>query len=614
MSINSTPNYQKKKTILMKKIHISKWVFGICILFFITNSCTDTLDDTPPELVDINRVLNREVVVRNFRSNSYNHLNTGFAGYTAGQLLDAYTDDAFRAGTTISYDWHNGLLSPANNMFANTIWDQYWQGIRKCNLAIQYLPQSRVSELLISQRLISEWLDEVIILRAWYHFELVRHFGPLPFVDNAYGPEFSDWESFTRPTYDQIITRIVEEIDGVIGRGNLPFRWQFSGDYNNINMAVAYALKSRVLLYNASPLNNPGNDQQKWNRAAVAARECLDAIAPYYELLPIEAYGRLFNENYNVLNLEVILRSANNDADVLNNNNGVDLRGLGSPTQSNNAGTVPSQELVDAFELTDGTMPVLSYINSSHTNVVFGGGYNEESGAAPYANRDARFYHAIVFNASSYGRYKGMPAGAPDLTIYTYDGKPFTGFNLNPTSDEENDRRRSTTGYYARKYRSAGYWGTVTGGVNANKIFFRVAEIYLNLAEAQCELGNLEEAMAALNVIRNRAGQPDIQDVPGFSQNRDYLMNRIRNERRVELCFEEHRFYDQRRWNILEQTNKTVSGMRIISSDGTDQGTFSYERIQINIGRNAFSEKYLHLPIPLEEARRLPGLGQPVGY
>ena len=598
----------------MRKIYSINWVLGICLLLFSVNSCTDALDDTPAELVDINRVLSREVIVSSFRSNSYNHLNNAFVNYTSNQLLDAYTDDAFRAGTTVTYDWHNGLLTPANNMFASTMWNQYYQGIRKCNLALEYLPQSRVSELMISQQRIAEWIDEVTLLRAWYHFELIRNFGPLPFFDVAYGPEFEGWADLVRPTYEQITTRIVEEIDLVISRGNLPLRWQSTSEFGNANMAVAYALKSRVLLYNASLLNNPAQDMQKWQQAATASQAAIDAVSGDYWLLPMEEYGRLFNEGQTVLNREVILRSTNNNEGVMNNANGVDLRGLGSATQSANAGAVPSQELVDAFELLDGSLPVVSYNNPNHTSVTFGAAYNEDPGSNPYAGRDARLYHAIVFNGANYGRYKGMPAGEPDLTIYTYEGKPFTGFHDNFTSDEEADRRRSSTGYYGRKYRSAGFWGATTGGTNANKIYFRVAELYLNLAEAHCELGNLPEAMTALNVVRNRAGQPNIQDVPGFVASQEFLMRRIRNERRVEFCFEEHRFYDQRRWNMLAETNQTVTGMRITSSDGTDNGVFSYERVHVNVGRTAFSEKYLRLPIPQEEARRLPGLGQPAGY
>jgi hypothetical protein len=271
---------------------------------------------------------------------------------------------------------------------------------------------------------------------------------------------------------------------------------------------------------------------------------------------------------------------------------------------------VPTQELVDCFELLDGSLPVANY-NADHASPTFNAGYTENEGDDPYANRDARLAYSILFNGGLYGKYKGMGAAEPELTIYTYDGREGTGFNSSPLSQEEADQRRSSTGYYGKKFRSAGFWGAQTGGPNAHRIFFRLAEIYLNLAEAQCEANNLDAAITALNVIRERAGQPRIEDVPGYEKTTDFLRERIRNERRVELCFEGHRFFDQRRWEVLDQTNGVVTGMKIISSDNTDTGLFSYQRVQIDVPRNATADKYLMLPLPTEEARRLEGIGQP---
>ncbi len=597
----------------MRIINNTKWILVFCLLCITGNSCTDILDEAPSDLIYVDKLLNSQAI-GGFRDNSYLNLNRTFHSHFSNQLLDAYTDDGFRAGTGTPYLWHNGLLTPERNMFASTIWAEYWQGIRRTNNALVYIPQSKAPEVRVPKVTLDIWMSEVRLLRAWYYFELIRHFGPVPIVESPIDVEFQDWSTYVRPTYEQVVTWIVQEIDQVIADNKLELRWASSSDYDKLNMAAAYALKSRVLLYNASVLNNPGGDAGKWQRAALSAQQCLDVITPAYQLLPMSQYSRLFFDGVGTLNSEVILRSTINGESLLNENNGVDLRGVGSALQSSNAGTVPTQELVDAFELLDGTLPVASYNNPTRTDVTFNTGYNEAPGSNPYAGRDARLYHAIVFNGSNYGRYKAMPAGAPDIIIYTYDGKPFTGFNSDPLSEQEADVRRSATGYYSRKYRTAGYWGSTAGSGTANKVYFRLAEIYLNLAEAHCELGNLEDAMTALNVVRNRAGQPNIQDVPGFVSSQEFLRHRIRNERRVELCFEDHRFYDQRRWRILAETNHVVSGMRVTSSTGTDAGPFSFQRIHINVTRNANSQKYLALPIPIEEARRLPGLGQPAGY
>ena len=598
----------------MKKLNIFQLKYGVILLFLASVSCQKLLDVVPSDRIELSRLLNRQTNIQEFRNNCYDDINGSLITQSAGQLLDVFTDDAFRAGTGTFYDWHNGLLTPSNGIMTGTIWNSNWQGVRKCNNAIFYMPQSTVTKDQLSDRQINAWLAEVKILRAWYHFQLIRSFGPVPFVDKPFDADFTEWNTLKRPTYDEITTRIVKEIDEVIASGLLPLRWQTSGDYIRINLAVAYALKSEALLYNASLLNNPSGDQAKWQKAATAAQECLTAVGSQYSLLPVNTYDNLYNEAPTILNKEIFLRGNENNAATTNNNNGVDLKALGSTTQNNNCGAVPTQELVDCFELLNGALPVAGYNNADHTSVTFNAGYNENTGTNIYAGRDKRLKSAVVYNGATYGKYKGQVATSPELVIYTYLGKVGTGFNVNTISQLETDKRLSCTGYYNKKYNSASYWGTTAGGTTSQKIFFRLAEIYLNLAEAQCELNNLDGAIAALDVIRLRAGQPAIAAVPGFTKTKDFLMKRIRNERRVELCFEGHRFFDQRRWKILDATNGPVSGMKIASSSGKDTGPFSYERVKIETVRNAVSDKYLVLPIPEDEARKLPGLGQPPAW
>lgn len=594
----------------MKRKNIFQLKLGIILLLFVLSSCEEVLDVIPSDKVSIDRLLNKQTQVQNFRDNCYLNFNKSFTDFSSGQLLETYSDDAFRAGTGSTFDWHNGQLSPTTTFFGKKIWDECWEGIRKCNLAIRYLPQSTVSKEKVSDEEINLWMDEVKVIRALYHFELIKNFGAIPFVEEPFEADFAGWAELTRPAFDEIATRIADECDEVIAKGLLPLRYQSGGEYNFVNLAVAYALKARVLLYNASSLNNPNGDITKWQRAATASQQCINAIGSEYSLLPIASYDKLFSDSYTTLNSEIILASSDNGTVALNTSNGVDLRDLGSAKQSSNCGAVPTQELVDCFELTDGTLPVKSYNNDDHTSVTFGAGYNEDPGSDIYVNRDLRLKSAIVFNRSTYGKYKGQPATDPELLIYTYEGKTGTGFNGNASSQEEADKRRSTTGYYGKKFRSASYWGSATGGTNAHKIFFRVAEVYLNLAEAQCEAGNLEAAKNALNMVRERAGQPAIANVPDFENTKEFVLNRIRNERRVELCFEGHRFYDQRRWEILSESNGAISGMKITSSAG-DEGPFAYERVKIETVRNATSDKYLVLPIAQGEVRKIPGIGQP---
>ncbi|WP_170147985.1 RagB/SusD family nutrient uptake outer membrane protein [Marinoscillum furvescens] len=586
-------------------------ILGGAALALSITGCLSELDITPPDQVGIDRVLNK-VTVENLRARVYDQMNSSFINLYSGQVLEAYTDDAFRGGSTVAFDWHNGILSPEIPLFGNSIWNNYWQGIRKCNIAIEYLPQATVSDILVSEDQLNQWVDEALLMRAWYHFELLRFFGPVPFVEEALSADFSDWGTVTRPTADDLFSKIIADIDQVIANDNLPLRHQLATDYDRLNMGVAHALKSRVLLYAASPLFNSGNDAAKWTAAATASQDAISAMGGEYSLVGIANYGDMFLEDQTVLNQEVILRGNANNAGVLNTSNGVDLSVYGSNIQSNNAGAVPTQELVDCFELTDGTLPVSAY-NANHTSATFNAGYSEGTGDDPYANRDARFYASIVFNGADYGRYKGMPGGDPNVVVYTFVGQPGSGFNGNPLSEIESEVRRSSTGYYTSKFRTAGYWGSTAGGTNSFKIHFRFAELYLNLAEASCEANDLAGALSALNMVRNRAGQPNLENVPDFANTQEFIRERIRNEKRVEFCFENHRFFDQRRWDVLS-TNDVISGMRITSSDGTSSGDFSYQRVNLSVPREATSDKYLQLPVPIEEARRLPGLGQPEAW
>ncbi len=585
----------------------------IIFLLFTLASCEDILDVVPSDRINVERLLTKQTNVQEFRNNCYDQVDGTMISQSGSQLIEVYTDDAFRAGTGLYYDWHNGLLTPSYSIFASSIWTANWQGLRKCNNALLYLPQSKVPKEQISDQLLASWIDEVKLIRAWYHFNLIKNFGPLPFIDKPFSADFVGWQNLKRPTYDEVANRIAKECDEVIANGNLPLRWSNSTDYYRVTKAVAYALKADVLLYNASLLNNPENNQAKWQKAATAAQECITALTPEYSLLPIADYDKLFTEAVSVSNKEIILRANDNVAATMNNNNGVDLKSYGSTTQNNNCGAVPTQELVDCFELLDGTLPVAGYKDPNHTSATFNTGYNENPGATIYTNRDKRLKSAIVFNGTTYGKYKGQSATSPELVIYTYVGKAGSGFNSNTISQLEADKRLSCTGYYNRKFNTASYWGSTAGGTNSHKIFFRLAEVYLNLAEANCELNKLDEAITALNAVRTRAGQPAISAVPGFAKTKDFLMKRIRNERRVELCFEGHRYFDQRRWKILSETNGVISGMKITSAGTTnkDLGPFSYERVKIETVRSATADKYLVLPIPQEEARKLTGNGQP---
>jgi hypothetical protein len=168
-------------------------------------------------------------------------------------------------------------------------------------------------------------------------------------------------------------------------------------------------------------------------------------------------------------------------------------------------------------------------------------------------------------------------------------------------SDNVTNLRNTRTGYYLRKFNSA---QSEIGAEDDGYVkMFRLGELYLNFAEAAYNAKgpdvavNGMSAREAVNAVRTRAGMPELSE--GMSKNE--FEKRYRNERRVELAFEEHRFFDVRRWKILNETDGGVTGMRITKKEN---GTFNYERVKM-VNRATAAEKYLLFPIPQSEVAKM---------
>ena len=439
---------------------------------------------------------------------------------------------------------------------------------------------------------------------------LLEFYGPIPWLEEPLQDDYNEWNDLKRPTYDEIATKISDELMAVVHSGVLPNR-QTPTEARHVDNGVAYAIRARVLLNNASLLNNPTHDNGKWKRAADAAQDVLNMSE--YSLVPMSDYKKLFVGAFTTPISEIIWRSWADNSHI-NDTNGVDV---GTYTCSDTrikinhlwrCGDSPTQELVDCFEMKNGSLPV-TYNDDTRTNVTVTPGaaalgYSEAPGGDPYSNRDARFYVDILYNMANYG----VPYNCTEpFIVETYVGAK-NGFNDLVTDPATN----SCTGYYNCKDTQIKYFGP--GGSKGNEpthwVFFRLAEFYLNKAEALCELGDLDGALTALNTIRERALQPKLQDVEGFQKNHDFIMSRIRNERRVEFCMEGWRFHDQRRWKILDKTNNFVTGMRITKDE---DNKFHYQRKKIR-DYQSNTDKYLVLPIPLEDAKKMASMTQPEAW
>lgn len=419
-----------------------------------------------------------------------------------------------------------------------------------------------------NEAFISNATAQVHFLRALCYFELLKRFGGVVLVDKPYAITDTVFNE-TRATWDDTKTFILQDIDKAVS--GLPATVA-SADNGKATMGAALALKSRLLLYAASPYFNATNDQAKWQAASDAAKAVIDM--PQYSLYgTASTYGTIFT---NFFNSEVIFaRVFGNVFDDRYNTVNRDLSPNGYDGGNGYSAYNPTQQIVDAFQMKDGT-------DFSWSDPV--------KAAHPYDNRDPRFYADILHNGLMFhGRKAEFFEGGLDSKESIY--APWNA---------------SKTGYTILKMVDASFNFSSQPYTSAQWVVFRLSEIYLNYAEAQANLGNTDEALKYLNLIRRRVGMPDVTSVTGTA-----LVKKVQQERQVELCFEGHRFFDLRRWGIAETGAGDALGIIITPTDPSNT-TFTYK---INtVEKRTWVSSFYFYPIPRSEIQANPAIKQNPGY
>ena len=336
---------------------------------------------------------------------------------------------------------------------------------------------------------------------------------------------------------------------------------------------AALALKSRVLLYAASSLNNPSNDLTKWEKAAEAAEALMNKG---YTLYP--DYKNLFMEDNNeIIFGRYFTKSINHNINGYSGTNSLYGGGHNHPTEN----------IVMDYEMKNGELP---YSIGSNNEMIVNpaSGYDPEN---PYLDRDPRFYASILYDGCVF----------QDHEEETFDG------GIDSPLSSIVPWNATMTGYYLYKFIDPSKSVNLrTDDLSTNPwIFFRYGEILLNYAEAKFELGDEDAARNAVNQIRERANMPPI------TSSGSELRDKIRHERRIELAFEGHRFFDVRRWKILEEVSSTqIIGMQIRKAAN---GKKSYNIKEV--APVVYYEQHLRLPIPRTEIDKSGGaLTQNSGY
>lgn len=527
------------------------------------SSCmTDVLNKTPLDRFSDDAVWQDKDLISAFISNTYRQMPVGFSG-SAHQRLAGVTDESFQRGDGSNFINLGNITESSLGVldsWTGAAGFNYWAVITNCNIFFDRIDKSPVE-----QELKSQMIGEMKFLRAHAYFKLVAFFGGVPLITKAF--TLNDDFRVPRNTYEECMAFVVKELDEAAGLLPLTFN---AANQGRSTKGAALTLKSRALLYMASPLNNKTNDIKIWQDAAAAAKAVIDLNQ--YGLFA--SYKDLFLKK-NSYNKEVIW-ARGFDSSVDPQQVRVELsqfpNGYGGFGQ-----THPLQNVVDDYEMLSGKLPK----NDPE--------YNPQN---PYVNRDPRFYASIFYD------------GAP------FQGRPVETFL--PGGKDSNEGALSgwnatLTGYYLRKFADE----TIINPSQENQgnspwIFMRYAEVLLNYAEALYHSGNEELSKTYLNMIRKRDGV----NMPLVTETGNALLLRIQNERRIELAFEEHRWFDVRRWKIApERLNEDGRKVTIIkAANGTKTYTYS------DFNPRTFYERNYLVPIPRAEIDKNSLLKQNPGY
>lgn len=618
-----------------------------CFLATVIYSCSDVLNQAPDGKISLEEVFGDNDKTMYYLNTCYSSINAKGCLYffwSRGPVNwcdDSWDADDLDVSWAASRRYYDGNANasdfPANYNAGDSgnesvSWARSFQRIRNCAVFLQNIPNAKVN----SESDRSRWTAEAHILRAYYYSELLMWFGcSLPIIREPYTYD-ADFSKVERSSFHDVVEFIVEDCDAALACEELPWRITTDSEAMRMTKAVAWAIKSRMTLFAASPLYNDGNnyweEAYSVNKAAVQALES-NGYALYDKLNQAAVWGdekaylptaasQYFNEYFcnsgayaaDPADKETIYQLRDGANSDLANVDGIGAI-LGYKT-----GTCPSQELVDAFETIDG-QPVLDlakpYLDEQHLKPNYNSSNTTYDKNNPYANRDPRFYATVYYNGSK--RYcnwsteaekksfenLGQGKGENVRIITTWDAYEDAKGNIinspEPLMGRSMTGRTPTrTGYFQRKFLhpNSGVEMRINGARHKD---YRLAEIYLNFAEAAMEAGHTDEAITYVNKVRVRAGMPGLP--AGLSG--ENLRQRIHNERRVEFALEGNRYFDVRRWHKpdedLSATDRWITGAHITHMQ---DGTYKYERTILK-ERQCYTNKWLKMPIPLTEVNNM---------
>ena len=620
----------------MKKItQVTVFLFlGAAIM--LTACKKDFLNTKPLDQVQASEAWKDPALAEAFVNGIYGGL---FEGGFDEQMLASISDEALftHAGRNIN-TINQGILNPSNPGWVNrhTDWVQIYNFIRTANIALENLPKATFDNASLKQRL----QGEAYFLRAYYYHQLLRFYGGVPIISKVYA--LGEDYTIARNTYAEVSDFIIKQADSAytLLQGKARIKGRAS------DLAVL-ALKARQLLYDASDLHDmptakakssvlgafdkpellgfvSGNRAARWQAAKVAAKAVLDAAGSGYKT-DLTAMASFEEGRKNYISIAMGGGSKSPDADpavatskellfertfTLERNEGAQQQGLrNGPNGYNNwAGNTPIQEFVDDYEMMDGTK--FDWNNATHK-------------ADPYVNREPRFYASILYDGAPWKPRGRAEDPANEIQTGTYFAGTTKFVGLDTRQGPIENWNGSFTGYYFRKFIDPN--PSLRDNTDRQIIpwpYFRFTEAMLNYAEACIELGEDVEARTWLNKIRFRAG------VPALTESGDALRQRYRNERRIEMAYEEQRYFDTRRWMIAKETlgrqttyilieGRLKPGATAPAPYRKDKTKFDYTYTRStnnDLESRVWLDKMYYRPLSLAEVQRNNKLAQNPGY
>ncbi|MDO5607357.1 MAG: RagB/SusD family nutrient uptake outer membrane protein [Capnocytophaga sp.] len=618
------------------------------------SSCQDYLDVVPPEQAGLPDATRNYDATLAFLYSTFAGINNPMASYSG---LEAASDEFVNpplwneAAHRLLYDLNNPVAPSGGN------WGGIYRYIGQCHLFLSQLPNAQG----VSDEDKKEWAAEANFMIAYYHMQVLLTYGPCAITDTYIDMDAPESTYPGRSHFDYVVDWIVNKFDEVTP--DLPA--SRSGEkWGRPTSTIAKALKARLLVYAASPLWNgsfpypqwknknfetPGYgydlvsltyDRNKWERAKVACEEALsfatsqgghalytDEEAYARESVPLPfvpgvnantTEGLAFLKKVMLMRYLVTTRVTENNREIIWGHAGQGSIVVGSlphhiltQTNGNNLGGYNAMSPVlntsiEYFYTKNGKRPAHDatfYPENIWFNSAGVSGRNDI--ITLNVDREPRFYAWFAFDGGDYGnRIKNEQP----LTINLKD--PDTqGYN-----PDKYNRDNNVTGYLSQKFIMPRLSYNLNGGNNNEskpRPLIRLAELYLNLAECYAALDDVPNAIANLNVIRNRAGVPDLTTADLSAQS---ITEWVQNERFIELWGEGHRYYDVRRWMLAPQT--MGQNMRTgLSAYGKKAPTFAEFNTVAPINQPfVWTNRMYLLPLFNNEVYKNPQFVQSPGY